>query len=29
MGLVYFPTERYGAVTSATEQPHAVERLVA
>lgn len=27
MGLVYFPTERYGAVTRATEQPHAVQRL--
>lgn len=27
--LVFFPTERYGAVTRATEQPHAVERLVA
>ena len=27
--LTYFPTERYGAVTRATEQPHAVERLVA
>ena len=26
--LTYFPTERYGAVTRATEQPHAVERLV-
>lgn len=25
--LVFFPTERFGAVTRATEQPHAVERL--
>lgn len=25
--LHYFPTERFGAVTRATEQPHAVERL--
>lgn len=25
--LVFFPTERYGAVTRTTEQPHAVERL--
>lgn len=27
--LTYFPTERYGAVTRATEQPHVVERLAA
>lgn len=26
--LIMFPTERFGAVTRATEQPHAVERLV-
>lgn len=25
--LIYFPSERYGAVTRSTEQPHAVERL--
>lgn len=27
--LVFFPTERYGAVCRATEQPHPVERLAA
>ena len=26
--VIMIPTERYGAVTRATEQPHAVERLV-
>lgn len=26
--LIFFPRERFGAVTRATEQPHAVERLV-
>ncbi len=27
MGILYFPTDRYGSVTRNTEQPHAVERL--
>lgn len=27
--IVYFPTERFGAVTRATEQPHPIERLAA
>jgi len=27
--VIHFPSERFGAVTRATEQPHAVERLVA
>ena len=26
--LVFFPAERYGAITRETEQPHPVERLV-
>lgn len=29
MGILYFPTDRYGSVTRNTEQPHAVERLAA
>ena len=29
MGLLYFPTDRYGSVTRDTTQPHAVERLAA
>lgn len=27
--LVFFPTDRFGAVTRSTEQPHPVERLAA
>ncbi|MDQ5880929.1 MAG: hypothetical protein QG616_759 [Pseudomonadota bacterium] len=27
--LVFFPTDRFGAVTRNTEQPHPVERLAA
>lgn len=27
--LLFFPTERYGAVSRNTEQPHPVERLAA
>ncbi len=27
MGILYFPTDRYGSVTRNTEQPHPVERL--
>jgi hypothetical protein len=27
MGILYFPTDRYGSVTRDTTQPHAVERL--
>lgn len=29
MGILYFPTDRYGSVTRNTEQPHSVERLAA
>lgn len=29
MGILYFPTDRYGSVTRNTEQPHPVERLAA